>query len=360
MLPRAVAGLREVDAVTLSPSRSNARVGRGERHWCPADPRDKGPSVGEERGGLVPEHRFFRSCAPPEPLRPYIASFWLYEGYRPAHTVERALPTATVEVVIPLAGQSLVWHELSGARDECRGAVVSGPRRSAFELPTAPQVRLAGIHFHSGGAWPLLGAPMDALAGHHVPLDVFCGPVAHELTRRLEQAPGDAARFALLAAFCLRLLRAGRSIHGAVRAGLDRLRLASEDPKIADLVAASGLSHRRFIALFRREVGLTPHEVARLRRFHAALARSRDERPLAGAHLAAESGYFDQSHWRLECTKLAGLAPRALIAASRAAGAVLPEFVRGQILPMREVEAGPICGHECHLRIHGDGRQRGP
>lgn len=283
------------------------------------------------------DHRFYRTYAPPAPLRPYIAAVWLYEGYRPAHAVERVLPTATAELVIPLAGQELLWRELPGPGDGYRGAVVSGPRRAAFEVPTHSQQRLAGVHFRPGGAWPLLGVPLDALAGRHVALDDLCGGAARQLTEQLERASGDAARFALLGDFWLRRLRAGRTLHPAVRSALDRL--AAAEPTIAHLVAASGLSHRRFVALFRREVGLLPRDVARLNRFHAALARARDDRPPNGAHLAAAAGYFDQSHWRLECTKLAGLAPRALLAASRAAEFALPAPERGQMLPMRAAGA---------------------
>ncbi|MDC0673043.1 DUF6597 domain-containing transcriptional factor [Nannocystis radixulma] len=281
------------------------------------------------------EHPFYRSHIPAEPLRRYVAAFWLYEGYRPAHAVERVLPSATVELVIPLAGQRLAWRELDGHDDGSAGAIVSGPRHSAFEVPTATQVRLAGIHFHPGGAWSLLGVPIDALAGRHVPLDVLCGPAAHHLGEQLAQATSDTARFALLHQFCLRRLDPARAPHPAVTAALDHLARAPDDTTIAALVAASGLSHRRFVALFRREVGLVPRDVARLRRFHAALTRARDLLSPSGAHLAAEAGYCDQSHWRLECTKLSGLAPGPLIAARKAADAVLPAPERVQMLPMR-------------------------
>jgi hypothetical protein len=76
----------------------------------------------------VPDHRSYRACAPPEPLRDLVASFWIYDGYRPDHAIERVLPSATVELVVPLAGQRLLQRELT--RDGCSDAIVSGPRRS--------------------------------------------------------------------------------------------------------------------------------------------------------------------------------------------------------------------------------------
>lgn len=39
---------------------------------------------------------FYRTSPPPEALRRFIESFWLYEGYCPAHEQERVLPTGTL------------------------------------------------------------------------------------------------------------------------------------------------------------------------------------------------------------------------------------------------------------------------
>ncbi len=48
---------------------------------------------------------------------------------------------------------------------------------------------------------------------------------------------------------------------------------------------------------------------------------------------ALGAGYFDQSHWALECRKLSGWTPTALGAANDGADA-LPAEVRGQMLPI--------------------------
>lgn len=289
---------------------------------------------------MTEEYAFYRATEPPAPLRRFIQSFWLYDGYRPQHSLERVLPTGTVEIVIPLGGQGLVWRDLAGRAGACRGAVASGPQLTAFDVPTDQQVTLAGVHFHPGGAWPLFGVPMDALVDQHVPMEELCGPSARELTERLSEAPREGDRFALLAAFFLDQLASRSASHGAVRAALHRIQGADGAAPIADLVAASGVSHRRFIDVFKREVGLVPRDFARVRRFHAALDRSQSESRLNGSALANEAGYFDQSHWILECKKLSGLPPRALIAYGRDAVAVLPREERVQMLPIRGVDLG--------------------
>ncbi|MDC3959814.1 helix-turn-helix domain-containing protein [Polyangium jinanense] len=276
---------------------------------------------------------FYRTIPPPDALRPFIRSFWVYDGYHPAHLLDRVLPTGTLEIVVPIGGKRLAWRELSGRDGTCRTALVSGPRRIAFDVPTAPQGRLVGVHFHPGGAWPLLAIPMDALADRHHPLEDLLGASARELAERIDDAASDAERLAMLSAFFLQRARASRASHPAVTAMIRRAERGSSDVAIATEVAASGLSHRRFIELFRREVGLTPRDFLRVQRFQRALGiAARSGR--AGADLAYEAGYADQSHWLLECRKHAGLSPRELLEKQRGASAV-PPAERGQMLPIR-------------------------
>ena len=60
---------------------------------------------------MTEAYAFYRAAEPPALLRRFIQSFWLYDGYRPQHSVERVLPTGTVEIVVPLGGQRLHRRE---------------------------------------------------------------------------------------------------------------------------------------------------------------------------------------------------------------------------------------------------------
>ncbi len=282
----------------------------------------------------TPRPDFYRTMAAPEPLRPFIDSFWLYEGYRPDHGMERVLPTGTLEMVIPLAGQRLAWQELTGETQSCADALVCGPRRSAFDVPTDQQTQLAGVHFLPGGAWPFFGISMDELAERNTPLGDLSLGAASDLAARLAETTCPAGRFSALSAFFLERLALARAPHRAVQAALHRLHAHDGDTEsISSIVASSGLSHRRFVGLFRREVGLTPRDLARVGRFQRALSLSRN-RPTANAtELALDAGYFDQSHWLLECRKLTELPASSLLATARGE-TPLPDEEKGQMLPI--------------------------
>jgi AraC-like DNA-binding protein len=70
-----------------------------------------------------------------------------------------------------------------------------------------------------------------------------------------------------------------------------------------------GLSQRRFIQLFRAEVGLTPKAFARVRRFHGVLDRLQDSVEPDWSDVAFDCGYYDQAHFIHEFKEFCGMSP---------------------------------------------------
>jgi AraC-like DNA-binding protein len=76
---------------------------------------------------------------------------------------------------------------------------------------------------------------------------------------------------------------------------------------LEDLAALAGLSVCRFVTVFRRQVGLTPHRYICHRRIGYAKRLLRDGVPMAQA--ASEAGFFDQSHFSRHFKNICGLTP---------------------------------------------------
>jgi len=79
--------------------------------------------------------------------------------------------------------------------------------------------------------------------------------------------------------------------------------------RVRDVARRVGLSQRRFIQVFAAAVGLTPKLYGRVRRFQRARASVRDTPAPDWARVAAECGYFDQSHLIRDFRAFAGLTP---------------------------------------------------
>jgi AraC-like DNA-binding protein len=70
-----------------------------------------------------------------------------------------------------------------------------------------------------------------------------------------------------------------------------------------------GLSAKRFIERFEREVGVTPKRYCRIRRFQHALTLSHHDRRVDWTRVAMDCGYFDQAHFIHDFRSFSGITP---------------------------------------------------
>jgi AraC-like DNA-binding protein len=229
---------------------------------------------------------------------------------------EHVLPNGAVHVVFRLSGPALRVFE--GPEDRVGRrigtAIVGGARSGYYVRDVSEPVWSVGAELMPGAAPLLLGVPADEFAERHTPLEDLWGREAGDAHERLAFARSAEQRLALLESiFAARLPRV-RGIHPAIAEALARF---DRGVDVASLVARSGVSHRRFLDLFRSSVGLAPKRYARVARFRAALARiatgpaapSWAAAKPSWADLALAAGYSDQSHFNREFREFAGVTP---------------------------------------------------
>lgn len=76
---------------------------------------------------------------------------------------------------------------------------------------------------------------------------------------------------------------------------------------LGELAAVAGLSICRFVTVFRRQIGLTPHRFVCRERVRYARALLADGVPAAQA--ALDAGFFDQSHLSRHFKSVYGMTP---------------------------------------------------
>jgi AraC-like DNA-binding protein len=146
---------------------------------------------------------------------------------------------------------------------------------SGYHIMTAPQnTQIINVSFKPGGAYPFLQLPLAELNNQIVALDAIWGNLAGEIRQRLYAAPTIQARFALQA--------------------------------LSDSI---GISQKHLIAQFKRMVGGTPKELARLYRFQRVLHRLDPTRPVDLSLVPRQSSYYDQSHLSKEFEAFTGHNP---------------------------------------------------
>ena len=104
------------------------------------------------------------------------------------------------------------------------------------------------------------------------------------------------------------VVRAGEPPSPGIRRALSHIeRHFTEALYLGDLAALAGLSVCRFVTVFRRQVGLTPHRFVCRERVRYARALLAEGVPAAQA--ALEAGFFDQSHLSRHFKRRYGVTP---------------------------------------------------
>jgi AraC-like DNA-binding protein len=204
-------------------------------------------------------------------------------------------------------------------------------------IDTAQKVRIMGVHFKPGGAHAFTGFAVDEVQDRHLAAEVLWGAAALTLTDQLAHAPDAAARFLLLEEALHRRVVCPAGPHAAVQEAVAVLTRTPGLVPIESLAAQTGLSHRRFIELFRRQAGLPPKLFSRILRFQQTLARVHAAPRLPDwCEVAFDAGYYDQSHLIRDFRQFAGLTPAAYYA-------LKGEHKNHVPVPVLDGDGGQIC-----------------
>ena len=252
---------------------------------------------------------------PSPPLSDFVDFLWLQEGPPPLHALERVVPTGTTEIVISLATSLRAGSSDGQALRRIGSAMLVGAHATPFSIDTEAQRALMGIHFRPGGAYPFFAAPASCFRDARLDLaDLWSPTFVSELRDRLHEDPRPAARFAILEhALTTRMVRP-LARHPAVAHVLAAVDDAPGGIRIATLRQQAGLSARRFIELFEREVGLTPKLFARIRRIQEVIRRVEDANHGGWVEPALAGGFFDQAHLIRDFRDFLDLTPTSYLA----------------------------------------------
>jgi AraC-like DNA-binding protein len=267
-------------------------------------------------------------AAPSARLRPYIAH---YSGYRLAGVEpgrHRGLPSPYLTLILTLDDPlMLAAHPDPSQQPASYDALVGGLHTRPATIVHDGRQSGVQVSLHPLGAPVLLGVPAGELAGADLPLDAVLGAAAEPLRATLLEEPTWPARFRRLNRAFEQLMDGGPGRSRVDRAGRDTpelaeawrlLRRTGGRIAVRDLAHHVGWGERHLLDRFRRDVGLTPSQVARVVRFDLARRRlfgtARSGALPCLADLAADHGYFDQAHLAREFRDLAGCSPTRLLA----------------------------------------------
>ena len=258
----------------------------------------------------------YRTYIPRAPLSDFVDLFWLYEGYDPPHVRERVVPTGTMQLIINLHEDEFRVYDQRDHRSfqSFGGCLISGVHSEHVVIDTASQASTIGVHFKAGGAYPFLGLPADELRDTDAPLETLWGAKAAELRERLLGAETPEVRFCILEQALLAQATRPLRRHPAVSLAMREFQSILRIRPVREVSEEIGLSQRRFIQLFREEVGVTPKIFHRIRRFQEVIRLVENEQRVEWANIALRCGYFDQAHFIHDFRTFSGVTPTIYLA----------------------------------------------
>ncbi|MEU3748442.1 AraC family transcriptional regulator [Streptomyces venezuelae] len=219
----------------------------------------------------------------------------------------RMVPHPAVMLILEFGASASVVGDGAGRRH--RGSLVAGPGfgsgggvRAWGEQVECVQVRLSPAIVGTA-----LGASPADLAGSLVSLDEVWGAEASRIREQLGEIPLWEDRFAFTEALLARRLEARSPVDPAVSWAWSRIVAGKGRVRVDRLAAELGWSRKRLWTRFHSHVGMPPKSAAKLVRFDHAVHRL-----VAGegvAHVAADSGYCDQSHLHRDVMAFTGTTP---------------------------------------------------
>lgn len=228
--------------------------------------------------------------APSAALAPWVECFWYRAASSsPAPVTHRVLPDGAADILIDVGAAS---------------ARAIGTMTRPLLLESAATPELLGVRFHPGRALPFVRMPLAEVTDDSAPLLRL-----REAADAIASAGELPARVAEFEAMLLGALTRDEEVDRRVDAAV--WRIVASDGRIAiDALADDiGISRQHLSRRFLAHVGVTPKTFARVVRFRAVLRRAQSSPDRDWAELAAEAGYFDQSHLIADFQQFAGTTP---------------------------------------------------
>ncbi|MCF6409671.1 helix-turn-helix domain-containing protein [Pseudalkalibacillus salsuginis] len=243
--------------------------------------------------------------SPKYPISEFVDFIWYMQGYNPAHSRELAFPDGSAEVVIDLLEDTTQLYDHKSRELVLNGSVVCGPHSNYFVIDTSSESKVLGIHFKPGGLRPFIPMPLHELLNTHVSLQMLWGARATELREELLELSTPEEMFPVLERRLLMLLSGNFESHPVVRYALNHI----DRVRVGNLMQHIGMSHRRFIELFKAEVGMTPKRLSRIIRFQEVLQLTGNKEEINWTDIALQCGYYDQAHFIKDFQSFSGVSP---------------------------------------------------
>jgi AraC-like DNA-binding protein len=254
----------------------------------------------------------YRAIPPGPYLAKFIECFWTLESRERSSVTspERILPDGCVELIFNLA-DAFKRHHANGALEIQPQTLIAGQMRRYAMIEPAGRVKLFGVRFHPGGAYPFLQFPLSELTDQIIGFDSVWNRGGKELADRIQSARSVRERIGITEMTLLARLEQRRSVDRRVDAVVKTIVAREGLVSLERLRRNLGISERQLERKFQTTVGITPKFLCRTLRFQKVFKAVERHQTVNWGFIASECGYYDQAHFIHDFREFSGQNPTA-------------------------------------------------
>jgi AraC-like DNA-binding protein len=251
---------------------------------------------------------FYRHFRPIPALTPYIDNFWIIEtGHdTPSVGIARMPADSRTTLLLNFIGESNMSAGDGATYSLGMGAYLLGARSRSYVLEHEGDTLLVAAQFRPGGLAAFVRCGIGELSEQMTPLNSIWGRPASILAERIYDAKSAAEKVTLYQSLLMERF-ADVPHRPRIEHSIAQIDAAQTNVSVEWLASQANWSQKQFERQFERTVGMMPKRYIRLARFQK-LVRLLSQ--CAGAAnwsaLAAQFGYYDQSHLAKDFQAFAG------------------------------------------------------
>lgn len=248
---------------------------------------------------------------PTDILKPYIKTFMIIESNEGMQN--KILPDTSIVLAFRLRGNVTSFE--NNLENTLPSSAITGIKRSTRLLLYSEHTATLLVIFNEGKAAAFFHEPLHELSELSISLDNFVDlSKLSRVEEQLAEAKNNLQRIAIAEWFLiseLKQLQSDRLILHAVK----KIKMAHGDIQIRNLSKELYVSHDSFEKRFRRIIGTTPKQYAKIIRFRNLINSWSQSHRLTD--LAYTAGYFDQAHFIKDFRSFTGQSPQDFFKSSR-------------------------------------------
>ena len=254
----------------------------------------------------------YQKIKPAKPLAPYVHEIWVQENYNNAapegHRPTKVLPVPRIDILFHYRDPFVQIN--NGHRELLPRCYIVGQKTKPIEVAATGDTGIIILCFHPWGAAPFFKLPLDELLNISLDLSLLLGTrMIATIEARILGARDTAERVHLIQEFFIELLDTNKKDE-LVYESVFRINRSVGKSTVSRVADDLHISRRQFIRRFKAAIGISPKSFSNIIRFQKAIFYLKSG--VSWSEIAAQCGYYDQSHFIKEFKGFSGRSPHQL------------------------------------------------